>query len=92
VNVAVNAVISAGKGITTLMVFSDSFIVPAMPFTEYAEISFADDGESPLLPHPLIKFSASIRITSNDTNILLAFIVGLPIIFVLLTNGFVTRW
>jgi hypothetical protein len=38
VNVAVNAVISAGKGITTLMVFSDSFIVPAMPFTEYAEI------------------------------------------------------
>jgi hypothetical protein len=36
----------------TVIVLSVSLIVPATPFTEYAVIAFADDGELLPLLHP----------------------------------------
>jgi hypothetical protein len=59
---------------------------------ENAVIAFADDGESLLLLHPLIKLSVSVRMINNDTKIPLAFmIVSFPHYSYCKLNGIFSR-
>src|SRR5512145_2239215 len=79
VKVPTSAVKSVSDGNVTNIVFVVSLIVPVVPTIENAVMAFSDDGVmfavDPLLPHPLIKFSARIRITGSDINIFLVCIV-----------------
>jgi hypothetical protein len=62
-------------GITAVIVFADSSIIPGTPLSEYPVIAFADDGdevESLLLLHPFIKLCENIRMINNDMKILVA--------------------